>query len=61
VRYRVDFPYRSWISFDERDAEKAIELYKSNGVRLRMCDDLHDEGTVIAGLPLGAERLRGST
>lgn len=52
MRFRVDTRY-GWISFDEKDEAKAREYYASgDALRLRLCADLHDEGTVIEGLPL---------
>lgn len=51
MRYRVDFEH-GWASYDEKDEDKARDLYKDRGIRLRICTDLHDEGTVIDGIPL---------
>ena len=50
MRYRVDTLY-GYVSYDEKDVEKARALYELEGVRLRWCKDLHDPGEVIAGVP----------
>lgn len=44
-----------YASFDGADEARAVELYKTEGVRLRCCRDLDDEGVVVAGAPLGVE------
>lgn len=53
MRYRVDFANDSgYISLDGSEFEKAVELYKERGIRLRQCKDIHDEGVVIMGAPI---------
>lgn len=54
MRYRVDTRF-GYASFDEKDAKRARELYEQEGIRLRRCRDLFDEGEVIEGLPLGVD------
>ena len=51
ARYKIDLEY-GYVSYDEKDYDKAMELYKSEGIRLRKCSDLFDEGVVIAGKPI---------
>lgn len=51
MRYRVDLEY-GYISYDEKDHDKAVEMYRERGVRLLVCRDIFDEGTVIAGPPV---------
>jgi hypothetical protein len=57
VRYRVDLRF-GYASFDESQEARARELYQAEGVRLRRCTDLFDEGEVIEGLPLEVEFTR---
>jgi hypothetical protein len=60
MRFRVD-TISGYASFDESEEDRARELYDEAGLRLRLCHDLHDEGVVIAGLPLGInERIRAA-
>ena len=59
MRFRVDLKY-GYVSFDEKDIEKAWELYREFGVRMRKCVDISDEGQVIAGLPI-VEDLTGAS
>lgn len=54
MRWRVDTLF-GWASFDEADWEKARQMYDESGIRLRRCEDLGDEGVVVAGLPLGVD------
>ena len=51
MRYRVDTRH-GWASFDEVDFVKALEMYREEGVRLRKCVDLYDDGEVIEGLEI---------
>lgn len=51
MRYRVDFA-SGYASFDGSEFERAVELYKERGIRLRQCRDIHDEGVVIMGEPI---------
>lgn len=51
VRYRVDFQY-GYISFDESDSERAFELFRDGGIRIRRCADIFDDGVVIDGSPI---------
>ena len=51
MRYRVDLEY-GYISFDATEYPKALELYRREGVRIRQCKDIHDEGIVIEGEPI---------
>ena len=51
-RWRIDTKYGGYVSLDVSQEDKAWELYYQMGVRLRKCDNIHDEGIVIAGLPL---------
>lgn len=52
MRYRVDFEYGGYASYDESEYERALKLFQEQGVRLRRCRDIHDEGIVIAGPPI---------
>jgi hypothetical protein len=51
MRYQVDLPYGS-ASYDERDTDRAWDLFQEEGIRIRRCRDIFDEGTVIAGSPI---------
>lgn len=51
-RYRVDFKFGGYISLDESEYDKALSLYKEQGIRLRYCNDVFDEGIVIEGPPV---------
>jgi len=51
MRYRVDFE-GGYASFDEKQKGKAERLYKQCGIRMRLCEDLYDEGIVIKGRPI---------
>lgn len=50
TRWRVDFSH-GYVSFDEADKEKAYEIFETdpNAIRLRKCEDIFDEGIVVAG------------
>ena len=48
MRYRVELPYGSWASYDEKGEALALDLYASEGLRLRRCENLLDDGEVIA-------------
>lgn len=50
MRYKVELRYGS-ASFDESQKDRALELYAQEGLRLRLCQDLHDEGVVVSGPP----------
>lgn len=52
MRIRVDYEY-GYASFDESERERAEQFYEEhNGIRMRLCRDLFDEGEVIRGRPL---------
>jgi predicted alpha-1,6-mannanase (GH76 family) len=55
MRYRVD-TRTGYVSFDFADEEKARALYTEEGIRLRVCRDIFDEGVVIDGAPIFATR-----
>lgn len=57
MRYRVDFEY-GYASYDASEYDRAYELYKERGIRIRQCKDLFDEGIVIEGAPLIEDRTR---
>jgi hypothetical protein len=46
VRYRVDLKY-GYISYGAQDYAKAIDIYQREGLRLKVCRDIFDEGHVI--------------
>ena len=48
MRYRVDLDYGN-ISYDEKDYDKAMELYKERGIRILRCNDIFDDGTLLEG------------
>ena len=50
ARVRVDTRY-GYISYSIADQEKALEYFKNEGIRLRICKNIFDDGFVIAGLP----------
>ena len=50
IRYRVDL-VTGYISYSAQDVIKALTLFKEQGLRLRICKDIFDEGRVIAGEP----------
>ncbi len=53
MRWRVDTRF-GYISFDESEEGKAREHFEREGVALRRCDDIHDEGEIVEGwLPAG--------
>lgn len=59
MRYRVDFSTGSgYISLDESEYDRAVELFKERGLRLRRCKDIHDEGVVIMGSPIFEDLTR---
>lgn len=58
MRWRVDTRC-GYASFDEAEEERARALYEDEGIRLRRCDNIFDEGVVVEGLPLGIEFERG--
>lgn len=51
MRFRVDMKY-GYASFSTDDAEKAYALYEQEGIRIRLCKNIFDEGDVIEGLPI---------
>ena len=52
MRYKVVFKNGSgYASFDERDYERALDLFKSEGIRMLRQKDIFDEGTLVFGLP----------
>ena len=51
MRYRVDTLY-GYASFHSSEEAKARECYEREGLRLRHCVDIYDDGVVIEGLPL---------
>lgn len=59
MRYRVDLEY-GYISYDEKDKDKALALYEERGVRLRRCKDIFDDGLVIAGPPVFEDHSNAS-
>lgn len=52
MRYRVDLEHGGYISYDVGDYNKALEVYREEGIRIRQCEDIHDEGIVIEGEPI---------
>jgi len=59
VKWRVDMGFDSYAIFDERDREKAFELYEElsqdegrKNVRLRLCGGFYDDGIVMIGSPI---------
>lgn len=58
MRYRVDLEGSGYISYDESDRDKAYEIYHERGVRIRLCSDIYDEGTVIEGEPVFCDLSR---
>lgn len=52
ARWRIDLEYGSYISLDISEGEKAWELYRERGIRLRRCRDIFDEGELVAGQPV---------
>lgn len=54
MRYRVDYRNGSYVSYDEKDSKKAFEILKEDdqAIRIRLCKDIHDEGTVLSGAPI---------
>lgn len=51
VRLRVDLKY-GYASYSMKDRQKALDLFSSDGIRLRLCKDIYDDGYVVAGEPL---------
>lgn len=51
MRYRVDLEY-GYISYDESEYETALATFKERGIRIRKCEDIFDDGTVIEGKPI---------
>lgn len=51
VRYRVDTRY-GYISYGSQDYDKALKYFQDEGIRLRLCKNIFDDGHVIAGEPL---------
>lgn len=60
MRWRVDL-ISGYISYDEKDEDKARALYAEQGLRLRRCRDIHDEGEVIEGLPASVDTKKRAT
>lgn len=58
MRYRVDFEHGGYASYDASEYERAVQLYREQGVRLRQCKDIYDEGTVIEGPPILEDMTR---
>lgn len=55
MRWRVDL-LSGYISYDEKEEAKARELYVQEGLRLRRCRDIHDEGEIVESvLPDGVD------
>lgn len=52
MRYRVDFEYGGYASYDCSEVEKAWEVYYERGIRIRKCNDIFDDGIVIDGKPI---------
>ncbi len=51
-RLRVDLKW-STVSFAEVEEQKAWDLYyEEDGIRIVLCEDIFDEGTVLAGAPI---------
>jgi hypothetical protein len=44
-----------YASFDETEEPRARKLFAAEGLRLRRCRDVFDNGEVIAGLPLSVD------
>lgn len=57
MRYRVDFEH-GYASYDEKDKDRAFEIYREMGIRIRLCKDIHDEGTPIEGRPIFVDLTR---
>jgi hypothetical protein len=51
MRLRVDLE-RGYVSYDESQSEKAWELFRERGIRIRKCKDVFDDGVVIEGKPI---------
>jgi hypothetical protein len=51
ARLRVDTKY-GYVSYSMKDKEKAMEIFKNEGIRLRLCKNIFDDGYVVAGEPL---------
>lgn len=54
ARLRVDTKY-GYCSYSMQDKSKALDLFASEGIRLRVCRDIYDDGTVVAGEPLSTK------
>jgi len=51
ARLRVDLKY-GYASYSLKEQQKAMDLFASDGIRLRFCKDIFDDGYVVAGEPL---------
>ena len=47
TRIRVDLKYGSYVSFAAADIQKAYDLYEREGLRVRFCRDIFDDGEII--------------
>lgn len=51
-RLKVELKY-GYVSYDAQDEEKAWQLYKDQGVRIFLCDDIFDnDGVLLSGPPV---------
>lgn len=48
MRYKIQTAF-GYVSYDESDSEKAIELWNSEGIRFYVQQDVLDEGVLIWG------------
>jgi hypothetical protein len=55
ARLRVDLKY-GYVSYSLVEQDRAMALFAEQGIRLRLCRDIFDDGTVIAGEPLPEEK-----
>lgn len=58
MRYRVDFAHGGYASYDESEKDRAWELYREQGIRIRRCKDIFDEGVTIEGPPIIEDNTR---
>ena len=47
MRIRVDTKY-GYASYSMSDRDRALEYFANEGMRLRLCKDIYDDGYVIA-------------
>lgn len=58
MRYRVDFEYGGYASYDATDREKAYAIFKERGIRFLKQRDIHDRGILIEGTPIFEDNTR---